>query len=108
MGSAPPEPVQPTREIGAGNVKAPQLKVTESGEQYTLQVGAFSSAGNAAKQKTFFEDLGFTVEMTNKVRNGKSLYLVWVGSYKNADDAKHAGRKIKAKYKIDSIVVERY
>jgi hypothetical protein len=49
-----------------------------------------------------------TAEITNKIRGGRSLHLVWVGSYTNADEAKQAGREIKSKYKIDSIVVEKY
>jgi cell division septation protein DedD len=75
---------------------------------YTLQTGAFSTSANAEKQKTFFEDKGLTVEVTNKVRGGRSLFLVWVGSYATADDARRFGREVRSKYNIDSIVVERY
>ncbi len=75
---------------------------------YVLQVGAFSSSANAEKQKNFFEDLGYTVEVTNKIRSGKSLYLVWIGSYQNSEEARRAGRELKTKYKIDSMIVERY
>jgi cell division septation protein DedD len=75
---------------------------------YTLQTGAFSTAANAEKQKNFFEDKGLTVEVTNKVRGGRSLFLVWVGSYASADEAKRFGREVRSKYNIDSIVVERY
>jgi cell division protein FtsN len=99
----------PTRpETTAVSVESPKAKVTESVEPYTLQVGAFSAVANAEKQKNFFEESGFSVEITNKVRNGKSLYLVWVGSFKTADEAKQSARRVKAKYKIDSIVIERY
>ncbi len=83
-------------------------KPAGSSGQYTLQVGAFSSAANAEKQKNFFEEQGYAVEITNKVRNGRSLYLVWVGNYQTADQAKLTGRQVRTKYKIDSIVVERY
>ena len=58
--------------------------------------------------KSFFENLGMVVEITNKVRGGKSLYLVWVGDYRTTDEAKAAAKDIKKKNKIDSIVVERY
>ena len=75
---------------------------------YTLQVGAFSTAANAEKQKSFFEDLGYTVEITNKVRGGRSLYLVWVENFRTTDEARTFGKEVKVKYKIDSIVVERY
>ena len=75
---------------------------------YTLQTGAFSTAANAEKQKNFFEVKGYTVEITNKVRGGRSLFLVWVGSYGSADEAKRAGRDVRTKYNVESIVVERY
>ncbi len=75
---------------------------------YTLQVGAFSTVSNAQKQKDYFEDLGYNVEVTNKIRGGRSLYLVWVGSFKTAEDARLFGREVKSKYKIESIIVERY
>jgi hypothetical protein len=75
---------------------------------YTLQTGAFSTSANAEKQKTFFEEKGLTVEVTNKVRGGRSLFLVWVGSYVTADEARRFGKEVRSKYSIDSIVVERY
>ena len=75
---------------------------------YTLQTGAFSTSANAEKQKSFFEDKGLTVEVTNKVRGGRSLFLVWVGSYGSSDEAKRFGKDVRSKYNIDSIVVERY
>lgn len=75
---------------------------------YTLQTGAFSTAANAEKQKNFFEEKGLSVEITNKVRGGRSLFLVWVGSYATADEAKRFGREVRSKYNIDSIIVERY
>lgn len=84
------------------------VQVAEAPEPYTLQVGAFSTVANAEKQRGFFENLGVTVEITNKVRGGRSLYLVWAGSFKSADEAKEFGKEIKKKHKISSIVVERY
>ncbi len=96
--SAPQEPIRDT---------APPVTPSVS-EPYTLQTGAFSTSQNAEKQKSFFEDKGFVVEITNKVRGGRSLYLVWVGSFRNADDAKKFGKEVRTKYNIDSIVVERY
>jgi len=74
---------------------------------YTLQTGAFSTSENARKQKTFFEDLGYSVEVTNRVRGGRSLYLVWVGSFSSPDEARATLREIQSKYNITPIVVER-
>lgn len=89
---------------------APELTVSDPARKapYTLQTGAFSTAANAEKQKLFFEEKGFTVEITNKVRGGRSLFLVWVGSYGSAEEARRFGTNVRTKYSIDSIVVERY
>lgn len=102
----------PTKEIEAPpettSRVVPAPRADQSVEPYVLQTGAFSTATNAEKQKNFFEEKGFSVEMTNKVRGGKSLFLVWVGSYRTAEQAKSIARQVKLKYRIDSIVVERY
>ena len=73
--------------------------------QFTLQVGAYSTQVNAEKQKLFFEDLGHSVDVINKVRQNRSLFIVLVGSYATYDDAKAKGAEFKKKYNIDSMVV---
>ena len=99
----------PTKEIApAETTKRTLPEVQPISEPYTLQVGAFSSLKNAEKEKGFFENIGVNVEITNKVRSGRSLYLVWAGSFTTAEEAKTYSRQIKQKYKIDSIVVEKY
>ena len=75
--------------------------------RYTLQVGAFTTAANAEKQKSFFEKLGYQAEITNKVRSGRSVFLVWVGSFRTPEEAKVFGRRVRSKYNINSMVVER-
>lgn len=75
--------------------------------QYVLQVGAYTSEANAEKQKLFFEDLGFTVEIINKVKENRSLFLVLVGNFGTYEDAKARGLEIRKKYNIESIVVSR-
>lgn len=74
---------------------------------FTLQVGAFSTAENAQKQKGWFEERGYAAEITNRVRGGRSLYLVWVGSFPSADAARATLREIQSRYNITPIVVER-
>jgi len=87
---------------------APESRAPESPKPYTLQVGAFSTMANAEKQKVFFEERGYSSEITDKVRAGRSLHLVWVGNFRSAEEAAHQGKEIKSKYKMDSIVVEKY
>jgi tetratricopeptide (TPR) repeat protein len=74
---------------------------------FAVQVGAFSTAENANKQKRFFHNVGYPVEILNKVKRGKSFYLVWIGNFKSNDEARKFGTELKRKYKIDTIVVER-
>ncbi len=87
---------------------APAIVAPEASRGYVLQVGAFSTVANAEKQKAFFEDRGFQAQITNKVRSGRSLHLVWLGNFKNSDEAMKFSREIKSKFKITGIVVERY
>ena len=102
-----PVEVVPTFDMEAA-VPLFSCSTTSATTAYVLQVGAFSSSTNAQKRKNFFEDLGYSVEVTNKVRSGRSLFLVWVGSFHSMEEARLEGRRIKTKYKTDSIIVERY
>jgi|WetSurMetagenome_2_1015567.scaffolds.fasta_scaffold108681_2 cell division septation protein DedD len=74
---------------------------------YTLQVGAYSQQVNAEKQKLFFEDLGYSVEVINKVHDARSLFVVLVGEYKTPDQARAKGDEIRKTYNINSMVVTR-
>ncbi len=82
--------------------------VPVSQDKYTLQVGAFSTSENAEKLKDSFEQKGYRVEVANKVQNGKSLYKVWVGAYKTHDAALKASKEVKAKYRLNAMVIERF
>lgn len=93
---APDTTVQPTREA----VTPPPLR-------FALQVGAFTTQVNAEKQKQFFEQLGYPVEVLNKVKDNRALFLVWVGTYPTYDEAKAGGVEIKKKYNVASIVISR-
>jgi len=75
--------------------------------QYVLQVGAYSLQENAEKQKLFFEDLGFPVEVINKVKDTRSLYIVLIGNFKSSEEARGKGIEIKKNYDIQSMVVTR-
>lgn len=74
---------------------------------YALQVGAYSQQTNAEKQKLFFEDLGYSVEVINKVQNNRSLFVVLVGEYRTADEARSKGAEISKKYDMHPMVVTR-
>ncbi len=84
--------------------RTPALTRDSSSGHFTLQVGAYTAQANAEKQKSFFEGLGYAVEMISRVKENRSLYLVLVGNYASAEEAKARGAEIKAKFHIDSIV----
>jgi cell division septation protein DedD len=92
----------------AETAKTAEQAAQPPAEPYTLQVGAFSTVKNAEHQKDMLEKQGITAVITNKVRGGRSLYLVWAGSFLTADEAKNFGKKVKQQLKLDSIVVEKY
>jgi len=97
----PPPPVQDTVP------QTVQEPVTPPALRFALQVGAFTAQVNAEKQKQFFEQLGYPVEVLNKVKDNRALFLVWVGTYKTYEEAKAGGVEIKKKYSVASIVISR-
>ncbi len=99
--AATARPVQDTVSQPAHEAPAP------SPIRFALQVGAFTTQVNAEKQKQFFEQLGYPVEVLNKVKDNRALFLVWVGSYPTYDEAKAGGTEIKKKYNVASIVISR-
>ena len=74
---------------------------------FALQVGAFSTTENAEKLKRRFEQLGYPVEISNKVMERKTLYVVWVGAFNTADQAKAEINKIRSREKVTPMVIER-
>jgi cell division septation protein DedD len=76
-------------------------------DAYVLQVGAFTVQANAGRQKQYFEERGFAVEIISKVKDTRSLYLVLVGRYQTYEEAKARGADVKRDYGIESIVIVR-
>lgn len=101
-------------ELDTGNLPEDGTRTSPSGAaadthasapvHFTLQVGAYTTQANAEKQKSFFEGLGYSAELISRVKENKSLFLVLVGTYASAEEAKAHGAEIKAKYRVDSIV----
>ncbi len=95
----PPPPVTET--------KKPAIEPISSAV-YTIQVGAFSTLENAEKLKSYFVNLNYDVEIANRVRAGKKLFLVWVGNFQTAEEAVKLAFDIKQKYNIEAITVQKY
>ncbi len=85
----------------------PVIKL-ESGNDYTIQVGAFSTQQNAEKQKYFFHEKRFQTEIVKRVRSGRELFLVWVGNFTSTEEATKTAVEINRKYKIETIIVQKY
>lgn len=92
------------RSIGRIDSKVTQRK---SKGKYTLQVGAFSQINNALNQREYFSKVGLPVEIREKTEGGKTLYLLWIGSFKSKDAAKAFGKTFRKEYGKVYRIVER-
>jgi cell division septation protein DedD len=82
----------------------PTTEATPSGA-YTLQVGVYSSATNANRQAQFFEYQKFSTRIVSKMKGGRELFYVYVGSFATAAEAQSKGGEIKRAFNIDYFVV---
>jgi len=87
--------------------RAPETSTDVAQGQFAIQVGAYFSLENAEKQKVFFEDRNYPVEVINRVRESRSLFLVLVGNYLTYDEAKGKAKEVQEKFGISSFVVSR-
>jgi tetratricopeptide (TPR) repeat protein len=103
-------PATPAREDSGTVLVTPGRPVqTESAAagQFALQVGAFSTQANAERQKGQLEADGLEVEIVNKVKDGRSLFIVLVGSFPTYDAAKARSADLQKRLNTPSIVVTR-
>jgi len=90
-----PEPIQ------AEEIPLPLPQAT----RYAVQVGAFSHQSNALLRKSFFEREGYHVDLRTKIREGKILYLIWVGSLKTREEAREFGERLRRRYGVQYTIV---
>jgi cell division septation protein DedD len=73
--------------------------------EYAIQVGAFSVRKNADKLKRKLRSAGYRVDIYPNILDRKqTLYLVWVGTYKNAVDAEPDRAAILERFRIDGVI----
>ncbi len=99
----PVTPLPKTTEIVAPQPEKKEVPLPK----FALQVGVYSTISNANKQKAFFEYQKFSAEIINKMIGSKELFVVLVGGYATADEAKAQGDELKRSFNIDYIVVTR-
>lgn len=81
---------------------------TESDERFTLQFGAFSQSKNATDLQAKLVSAGCTrVKTGEKTVNGKHLYTVTCGSFRDRERARQEGDRIKAKLNLTYTIVEK-
>ena len=107
IGKTEPEPPPAAEEKPPAPRETGQTKPPAVQGQFTLQVGAYSTQVNADKQKLFFEDLGYPVEVISRSKDGRTLFTVNVGNYATYDEAKAKSAALKKQYNLDSFVVTR-
>jgi hypothetical protein len=77
----------------------------EQGNDYAVQIGAFSIRENAEKLQQRFSSEGYNADVYENLLDGKNLlFLVWVGSFSNNEEAQRVQGEIKAKYNIDGLI----
>lgn len=74
--------------------------------KYSIQVGAFSSEGNARKFALQFS--GYSTKIREKEVNGKKFFVVLVGDFESEIPAKNELQVLKDKFKVDGIIVPSY
>jgi len=91
---------QPEMRRSAAPPSTPVPKTT-----YATQVGAFTQQNGALMRRAFFEREGYEVRLRTKERDGTLFYLVWVGSFDTADEARAFGAGLTRKYGISYTLV---
>ena len=74
---------------------------------YVVQIGAFSSEGNAKRLKLQVSQLGHDVSINRVDSNGKTFYAVRVNRYKSKRKAEEIGKDIKSKLGVNYRVLYR-
>jgi hypothetical protein len=88
------------------NVRFSEPPQTEhGGNEYAVQIGAFSLKENAEKLYGRFRNEGYKVDIYENLLDGKNLlYLVWIGSYTTLEDAQRIQAELKKKYNYESVI----
>ena len=106
--SAPPVSGSPAPQATESMVPSrPPEAATVAPAAFVLQVGAYGTLDNAEKQKKFFAERGFAVELITKVRDTRTFHVVLVGRYATYEEAKAAGTEIKKKYTVNFMAIPR-
>jgi|GEM_PF-2429978 len=95
-------------QLGADTGKRSNPEAIEDAQprHWTVQVGAFSNQARASYRKKFFEEKGYETTLSRKHKDGITLHLVWVGSFRTRDEARRTGNALKRKLGTDFTLVQ--
>ena len=80
---------------------------SHKGEQYVVQLGAFSSKRNASRLTAVLKERGFKdIDIIAKVITGRKLHLVWYGNFRTKSEAVRSAEIIKKALSINYRIVE--
>jgi len=75
---------------------------------FSLQFGAFGLYENAQKQKKYLSSLGYSVRIDTIIKSDSiKLYVVKLGNFESRVEASRLGDKIKSRFQLDYIVIEK-
>ncbi|MBI5022380.1 MAG: SPOR domain-containing protein [Ignavibacteriales bacterium] len=75
------------------------------GEEWAVQIGAFSLKENAVKLQQKLVANGYRSTVYENLLDGKNLlYLVWVGTFDTADEARPLLKELKTKFNINGVL----
>ena len=100
-------PPRPSAQTPTDPAAGSQTPVRSPARPFALQVGAFSTETNAGKLRSAFAAQGYSVEIIKRARDGRTLYLVWVGRYGTEEEARTHIAEIRKQQSVTPIVVTR-
>jgi len=78
---------------------------SQTSPKYSVQVGAFTNQVNALNNKDFYEKEGYSVRFGSKMKNGRQMYLVLLGSFETREEARKFGELILKKYTLKEYMI---
>ena len=80
--------------------------ITDTINEYTLQVGAFGKKSNAEYQKEMLTSSGYDARIENVNSSGVLLYIVRVGYFESHADAKKYKEDMYSRLAVNSIIIK--
>ena len=102
------EDLKELRNYSFDSARELKSRLVRQGGKFTVQIGAFSQINNALNLRDHFSRLGFPTEIREKEENKRTIYLVWIGAFKTAEEAEIFGAKLKKEHGKPYRIEERF